>query len=197
MPSEVLMIVLILPDISAEDELLSRVRRGDMAALHEIYDSYYTPVYQFIRFRTDDGQTAEDLAAEVFFKLVEAFHQGKTPRQSLRGWLFRVARSELYDHYGRQRRINQTVLDDWLPGPADDEPEARFIRSVNVETVRRALRQLTDEQQEVLILRFGQMLNLQDSAAIMNKQVNTVKQLQLRALRALRRILHEADHVQG
>lgn len=185
------MIVLILPDIAAEDVLLDRMRQGDSAALRQIYDDYYTPVYQFIRFRTDEIQTAEDLAAEVFLKLVDAFHRGRTPQQSLRGWLFRVARNLLHDHYGR-RRFTETTLEDWLPVTADDEPEAQFIRLVRIEAAQAAVRKLTEEQQEVLILRFGQMLNLQETADIMGKSVNSIKQLQLRALRTLRRLLTES-----
>ncbi len=190
------MIVLILPDFSVEDDLLERIRRGDSAALRQIYDTYYVPIYQFIRFRTDEVQTAEDLAAEVFLKLVDAFHRGRTPDQSLRGWLFKVARNLLHDHYGRQR-FTETTLDDWLPVPADDEPEAQFIQALQVETARQALRQLSDEQQEVLILRFGQMLSLQATADVMGKTTNSVKQLQHRALNSLRRMLLEKVDERG
>ncbi len=183
------MIILVLPDIADEDDLLSRARRGDADALREIYASYYLPIYQFMRMRADEPATAEDLAADVFLKLVSAFRQRKGPRHSLRGWLFRVARNVLYDHY--QTQFTETMLDEWLPIATDDQPEAQFMRSMNIETTRQALRQLTTDQQEVLILRFGQMLSLQETADIMDKQVNAVKQLQLRALNALRRVLLE------
>jgi RNA polymerase sigma-70 factor, ECF subfamily len=185
------MILLVLPDIPAEDELLRRARRGDADALREIYAAYYVPIYQFIRMRTDDTQTAEDLAADVFFKLVRAVKQQRAPRHSLRGWLFRVARNRLYDQYQRQQRFTETFLDDWLPG--GDDPEAAFMRTVNIETARWALRQLTVDQQEVLLLRFGQMLSLQETADVMDKNVNAIKQLQLRALNALRRVLQPPE----
>ena len=73
--------------------------------------------------------------------------------------------------------------------PAQEGPEIQAIRTMNREITQQALRQLTIEQQEVLILRFGQMLSLQETADIMDKRVNAVKQLQLRALQALRRAL--------
>ena len=183
------MIVLILPDIADEDQLTLRARRGDKDALREIYASYYTPIYQFIRMRTDSTDTAEDLAADVFLELVTACRQGKGPQHSLRGWLFRVARHIVYDHYQVDKGFTETMLDDWLPGSPDDQPEAQFMRTLRMETAQEAIRQLTVEQQEVLLLRFGQMLSLQETADIMDKQVNAVKQLQLRALQALRRVL--------
>ena len=183
------MIVLILPDLADEDQLTLQARRGDKDALREIYSSYYTPIYQFIRMRTDSINTAEDLAADVFLELVAACRRGKGPQQSLRGWLFRVARHTIYDHYQVGGEFTETVLDDWLPIPADDQPESQFMRTLRIETAQEAIRQLTVDQQEVLILRFGQMLSLQEAADIMDKKVNAVKQLQLRALQSLRRVL--------
>jgi RNA polymerase sigma-70 factor (ECF subfamily) len=187
------MICLILPDIADEDLLLARVHRGHKDALREIYVNYYTPIYQFIRMRTDDTDTAEDLAADVFVQLVNAFRHGKGPRHSLRGWLFRVARHKLYDHYHAQLGFTETVLEEWLPISTDDQPEAQFMHSLHIESARQAVRQLTAEQQEVLILRFANMLSLQETADIMGKKANAVKQLQLRALGALRRVLQEME----
>jgi RNA polymerase sigma-70 factor (ECF subfamily) len=187
------MIFLILPDIADEDRLLARAHRGQQDALREIYVNYYTPIYQFIRMRTEDADTAEDLAADVFVQLVNAFRQGKGPRHTLRGWLFRVARHRLYDHYHTHPGFTETVLDEWLSIPVDDQPEAQFTHSMHMESARLAVRQLTVEQQEVLILRFGNMLSLEETAEIMGKKANAVKQLQLRALGALRRVLHEME----
>jgi RNA polymerase sigma-70 factor, ECF subfamily len=187
------MIFLILPDIADEDRLLARAHRGHQDALREIYLNYFTPIYQFIRMRTNDTETAEDLAADVFVQLVNAFRQGKGPRHTLRGWLFRVARHTLYDHYHTNPDFTETVLDEWLSISTDDQPEAQFMRSMDVESTRQAVRQLTIEQQEVLILRFGNMLSLQETADIMGKKANTVKQLQLRALGSLRRVLQQME----
>lgn len=189
------MIVLILPDTAHEDRLLSQARAGNRDALRSIYDAYYVPVFQFIRMRTGDAATAEDLAADVFVYLVSALRQGKGPRQSLRGWLFQVARNALYDHYHGQAGFAETTLEEWHPIPAEDEPEAEVFRSMRLERARLAIRRLTGDQQEVLILRFGQMLSLRETADIMGKQINAVKQLQLRALDALRRALREYDMV--
>jgi RNA polymerase sigma-70 factor (ECF subfamily) len=183
------MILIVLPDIAEEDALLARARQGDVDASRQIFDSYFSPVYQFIRLRVEDVQTAEDLASEVFLKLLNAFRGGTAPRHSLRGWLFRVARNEIYDHFGRQKRLNMTVLDDWIAAPDEDEPEVQFMNTLDVARARRAIKLLTDDQQEVLLLRFGQMLNLQETADIMGKNVNTIKALQFRAVNMLRKVL--------
>ncbi len=183
------MIVIVLPDIPSEDRLLARARQGQQDAIMQIYESYFPPIFQFIRLRVGERALAEDLASEVFVKLVEALQGNNAPRHSLRGWLFRVARNAIHDHYGKSRQLPTTTLDEWLPASPDNDPEVQFMRTLSVERARRAIRMLAAEQQEVLILRFGQMLSLQETADIMGRSTNAVKSLQFRAINTLRSIL--------
>ena len=185
------MIVIILPDIPSEDRLLARARGGDQDAIIQIYNQYFSPIYQYIRLRVGDGMAAEDIASEVFVGLVKALRGPNAPRHSLRGWLFRVARHKIHDYHGQARKMPTTTLDDWLPTSDDSDPEVQFMRTVNIERARQGLRMLVWEQQEVLVLRFGQMLNLQETAEIMGKSVGAVKSLQFRAINTLRDILGE------
>ncbi|MDX2141161.1 MAG: sigma-70 family RNA polymerase sigma factor [Chloroflexota bacterium] len=184
------MLIIILPDIAIEDELLMRARFGDDAAVRDIYQLYYDSVYRYIRLRIDTPAEAEDLSSEVFVRLVSALRSAKAPRQSLRGWLFQVARNLIADHYGRAKRLATTTLEEWIADPDADSLEMDFIHTLNARQARQCLSQLTGDQQEVLILRFGQGMSLQETAIIMGKSTNTVKQLQLRALQALRRNLN-------
>jgi RNA polymerase sigma-70 factor (ECF subfamily) len=186
------MIVLVLPDISTEDDLLARARKGDQNAVMEIYERYFQAIYQFIRLRTNDLSLAEDIAGDVFLKLIDALRGRSTaPNHSLRGWLFQVARNELYRQYGRFRRMPTTTLEEWVPAASDVEPEVQFIHALDVQRARRALRMLTAEQQEVLILRFGQALSLEETADVMGKNIGAIKSLQSRAVNTLRGILGE------
>ncbi len=182
----------VLPDISTENRLLARAHQNDQAALSEIYETFFPPIYQFIRLKVDDRRLAEDIASEVFTKLVDSVGTRHGPRHSLRGWLFRVARNEVHRHYGKIRQLPTTTLDEWLPSSAaDSDLELEFIRSMNAERTRQALQALGPDQQEVLILRFGEGLNLQETADIMGKSTSAVKSLQFRAVNTLRRILGE------
>jgi RNA polymerase sigma-70 factor (ECF subfamily) len=183
------MILIILPDIPAEDRLLTLARSGDQDAMMRIYESYFPPIYNFIRLRVGDPALAEDLASDVCVKLVSAVRGRSAPRHSLRGWLFRVARNQIHDHFGRARQIATEALEEWVPASGDEEPEVRFLRAVDAERARSALRRLPNEQQEVLILRFGQQLSLQETADIMGKNVGAVKSLQFRAVNTLRQAL--------
>lgn len=192
------MLLIILPEPSEDDYLLADARHGSPAALTRIFETYFQPVYGFIRLRVDDPALAEDLASEVFVRLVSATRGRGGPRSSLRGWLFQVARNLVNDHYRGQKGFTESALDDWLPDPQQADLELLAIRAATTEQTRRALRSLSADQQEVLILRFAQSLSLQETAELMGKQVNAIKQLQFRAIQALRRALAptltEPDH---
>jgi RNA polymerase sigma-70 factor, ECF subfamily len=184
------MIVIVLPDILEEDALMARANRGDKSAMKEIYQAYFSSVYNFIRLRVDDVQTADDLSSDVFVKLMMAFRDGKAPRTSLRGWLFRVARNVLYDQYGTKKNFTVEALEEWVPAAEEDtDPEVRLLQALDGQRVGRAMQRLSAEQQEVLVLRFAQALSLEETADIMGKNLNTIKSLQFRAVNQLRQQL--------
>jgi RNA polymerase sigma-70 factor, ECF subfamily len=135
----------------------------------------------------DDRQQADDLTSEVFVKLMTAFRDGKGPRKSLRGWIFRVARNLLHDQYGAGKKYTEEALEEWVPAsPVETDPEIQVIRAADAQRVREAIQKLPAEQQEVLVLRFAQSLSVEEAADLMGKNINTVKSLQFRAVNALR-----------
>lgn len=182
------MIVLVLPDISQEDELLARARGGDQQAVMDIYNVYSGPIYQYIRLRVGDAAQAEDLASEVFLQLVDALRGRNAPRTSLRGWLFKVARNKIARHY--RDRKPQTSLEDSFQASSPDVENIIF-QNISIDRTLQAMRMLKDEHQEVLMLRFGQALSLHETADVMGKSVSAIKSLQFRAIETLRDILGE------
>jgi RNA polymerase sigma-70 factor (ECF subfamily) len=187
------MIVLVLPDVQTDDDTLARARSGDEEAIVAIYRSYFNPVYQFCRLRVGDANTAQDLTSEVFVRLIGALRRETAPRTSLRGWIFRVARNLIYDHYGRDEGLPMETIDQWVSTDPDTDPEVEALRNIRGERARRALRMLAPAQQEVLLLRFDQQLSLQETADIMDRQVNAIKALQFRAVNTLRQILQDME----
>jgi RNA polymerase sigma-70 factor (ECF subfamily) len=168
-----------------EDDLLAAARRLESRALAAIHDRYYPDVYRYLLYRTNDERAAEDLSSELFVRLLDSLHADR-PLNSLRAWLFGVASHLAADHFRRQARRPQVELPDDLPEP-DPGLDSQLADSAARAAVRRALQQLTEEQQQVLALRFGEGRSVADTAALMNKSVTAVKQLQFRAVAALRR----------
>src|SRR3990172_8955310 len=182
---------LALPDFPAEDKLLAQAHQGNQQAIAKIYETYFDAIFQFIRWRVDDSSLAEDLTSEVFIKFLNALRSRSAPRQSLRGWLFRVARNVLHDHY--RHAVVTVDLDNGADIPYGVDHEAQLISNMDAEQVRRLIRRLAIDQQEVLILRFGQVLSLQATADAMGKSVEAVKSLQFRAISTLRQKFGTAE----
>lgn len=174
-----------------EKRLLTSARQLEPAALARIHDRYYEPIYRYAHYRTGDAQIAEDAASEVFVRLLDALQNGKAPRQSLRGWLFGTASHIVNDHFRRLYRSQTEDLDGHseLPASADADPEHQLQVSLKHDQLRNALTHLTNDQQHVITLRFGQGMSHQEVAELLGKSEGAVKLLQFRALRALRQIL--------
>lgn len=176
-----------------ESRALIRLQELDPQVIGSIYDQYFSEVYRYVRYRTGDDSTAEDIASEVFLRLLEAVKKKQGPGSSLKGWLIATASNAVNDHLRRRYRRPESDLSDSLPDHGSSvsaQVDAREERQV----VQTAYAQLTDEQQHVLALRFGQGYSLEETAVHLKKNVNAVKALQFRALSALQRRVGEVNH---
>lgn len=171
-----------------EFELLARARRLDADALALIHDQYYPLIFRYIAFRTGDRQAAEDLASDVFTRFLGALRERSAPQKTLRGWLFGVAAHITMDYHRAHYRSRQVDLDDDLASD-DNDPDDLLDLNIQSERLREAVAELTEEQQNVIGLRFGQSLPIHDVARMMGKSEGAVKQLQARALAMLARRL--------
>jgi len=175
--------------IAAEAALLARASELDPRALSQIHDELYPEIYRYALYRVGDAEVAADIAAEVFLRLLNTLHTGRPPRTTLRGWLFGVAAHQVADFW-RARHVPLALPDDVPDGHSvAGEVEERLRRG----EVQAALRRLTEDQQQILALRFGDGFSVEESASVMGKSVTAVKALQFRAIETLRRHL-DVDH---
>ena len=160
----------------------------DPAVLSEIYDEYSVKIYNYIYHRTGDRPLAEDLMAEVFLRALEAIQNKKGWTTSLQGWLYRIAHNLVVDHYRRQAKREGPPLNERVAA-TDDHSVQIAERILASEKVRKALANLTEEQQQVIVLKFAEDLSNREVAEILGKTEGAVKALQHRGLAALRRFL--------
>lgn len=165
----------------------------DPQALGNVYDQYFIEVFRYIRYRINDDVAAEDIASDVFLRLLEALQKKKGPQTNLKGWLIATASHIVNDHLRRQYRRPIEVLSDAMPDESSSVRREVDLREQN-RVVNTAYAQLTSEQQQVLALRFGQGYSLEETASHMKKKTNAVKALQFRALAALQRLIGEMGH---
>ena len=175
--------------IPAQDErrLVEEAKSGDGEAFGQLYEACVDRVYRFIFFRVTDPQVAEDLTSQVFLKAWENLHRYR-PHGPFLAWLYAIARNTVIDNY---RTRKQTVsLDEAAPIPARDEKlDDRMQLQFEVKSLQAAMQHLTEEQQEVITLKFIAEYETAQIAKHMGKSEGAIRALQMRALQALARVM--------
>jgi RNA polymerase sigma-70 factor, ECF subfamily len=178
-------------DLTAAD--LIGARRREPAAVTRIYTAYAPALFRFFLAAVGDRPTAEDLTGDVFKSAIEDLPRFHGPVEALGGWLFRIARHDLADYRRRQARSLVQPLDDLLEEAAlatgADDPEELAIGRIEGDRVLAALRRLSPDQREVLLLRLVADLTAPEVAGILHKSTEAVKALQRRGLASLARVL--------
>lgn len=170
------------------EELLKRARVFDQQALADIYDLFSDRLYAYAYKHVGKPQVAEDLVAETFQRFLTALERGGGPRDYLQAYLYRIAHNLITDLYRREPppslELDERIVADEDPGPASQVAQLQ-----QAERVRRALRMLTPDQRQVVVLRFLEGWTTQEIARTMDKSLGAVKALQHRGVASLQRIL--------
>lgn len=171
-------------------DVIERARQGDRAAFAELYDTHIDSVYRYLLYRVREPSDAEDLASEVFTRAFANIHRYRWQGKSFLAWLYTIARNAVTD---RRRRERPTVDLDDAYGLAEDGPTAhdRAVHGERVDALRGAVKHLTAEQQEVLVLRFFQNMSSRQVAHRLGKNEGAIRALQFRALGRLRKLLRD------
>jgi RNA polymerase sigma-70 factor (ECF subfamily) len=170
-----------------EAKLIQRAKNGDSAAFSEIYDRHQPAIYRYIFYRVSTETIAEDLTSEVFVRLVDNIDDFTYQGRPLLAWLYTIARNLVNDHHRRAGRGEMVPLDETLPANAPD-PEGVADLALNQRRLAAALDQLTEDQRQVILLRFIEDLDNRTVAQVLDKSYGAVKALQHRGLASLRRI---------
>lgn len=167
------------------DTLLERALAWDEAALAEIFDQFYTPLYRYAYYHSQQVQDAEDIAAQVFQRFLQALQSDSPPQKSLQAWLYRTCRNLIIDYHRQQKHRQHAALSEELSDGRDSVEKLAEL-ALTQQTVFIALASLSENHRDVLFLRFVQGLSLAESAEILEQTVGAVKALQHRALKQLR-----------
>ena len=135
-------------------------------------------------FRAHRMRDAEDLTGDVFVNVARGISKFRGDDDAFRRWVFTIAHHRLIDEYRRVGRSAETTMADVPEVPSSMTPLAD-------EELITALATLTDEQRQVVTLRFLADLSLRDVAKIIDKRPGAVKMLQARGLGALKTALKE------
>jgi len=150
-----------------------------------LYRRYVPAITRYIAYRVSDEAVVEDLTAEVFLRMVESLPQYRITGAPFEAWLYRIAATRVADYYRYGDRVPGQLGETLSSG--DPPLELTILEREEFETLRAALRQLTGEQQMILILRFIERKSHREVAAIVGKSERAVAAAQHRALKKLSR----------
>ncbi len=170
--------------------LVTEAQRGDRESFGRIFDLYHLPVYRYVLARVGSAADAEDIAAETFVAAFGAIGRFRWQGPPFEAWLFRIARSKIADHQRRlHRRPPPANIDACAPDllVGDEDVANQVVRRDEQQRVLGAMSHLSNDQRDVLALRFFAGLSLEEAAGALGRSPAAVKQLQFRAVTALRR----------
>jgi RNA polymerase sigma-70 factor (ECF subfamily) len=177
--------------MEADFALLDAARTMNVEALTKIFDLYSRPLYKYAFRLCNDAGLADQIVGDVFSRLLEHLSAGQGPRANLRSYLYETAYHVVIDEARYSHRAIAIEVIDFVQHDGYST-HAAVENRVLFETVRRAIQNdLTEDQRHVVVLRFLEGFSLKETAAIMGKNVGSVKVIQNRAIAALRKAL---DH---
>ena len=159
--------------------------------LASLYEDYYDKVAHYIYSRIGGKTEAEDLASEVFLKALESiktYHERGIPMQA---WLFKIAHNLVVDHLRKVTKY-KTIPIETVEIQGEGDPQKTAETNIEMERVAMAMQQLTDEQKEVIRLRFFGGLSSREVSGLLNKSDGAVREMQRAALEKLRGLLAES-----
>jgi RNA polymerase sigma-70 factor, ECF subfamily len=155
-----------------------------------LYEEYYNKIARYVFVRIGDRSEAEDIASEVFVKALDSLKTYQERGLPMQAWIFRIAHNLVVDYLrkGKQRAV---VPIDAVEITSDTDPVTTAETHIEISRVVKAMERLTEDQREVVRLRFFGGLSSKEVSSVMEKTDGSVREMQSAALEKLRQILNE------
>ncbi|KAA0237717.1 sigma-70 family RNA polymerase sigma factor [bacterium] len=182
------------PRINNAEEVARRAAAGDPEAWSAIFEAHYRGIYAFVRYRLRGVTESEDIASQVFeiaYSRASKFDYRGVP---IEAWLIGIARNLVRDHVKKvSRRGYEEELQETTEFSESDSAPGVDLK----QDIAAAMRGLTEDQQTVLSLRFLMDKSVAETASLMERSEDAVKNLQRRALAAMQRALVGTGYGEG
>lgn len=169
-----------------EDKLIKRMEQGDHSAADELIGIFYPEILRYCLWHVPNRSLAEDAAQETFLKVIRYFDR-YTHKGRFKSFLYQIAAHTCIDMW-RKNRCQDIALEEMTTESAYWESGFEDVQSDMV--LKKLVKNLPTDLQEMIILRFGQELTLREIAQIMEMPLRTV---QSRLRSALKKIKKEIE----
>jgi RNA polymerase sigma-70 factor, ECF subfamily len=163
-----------------QERLLIEAAQKDPRRFADLYEANFDRVYAFVFRRVRDRHEAEDLTAEVFEHALANISRFEWRGVPFAVWLFRIASNAIAD---RWKQIAKQSPD---PPSDDDLDQSGWKEIERRATLFQLVNSLPEDQRSVIVKRFAEEKSIRDIAKEFGRSEGAIKQLQFRALEALR-----------
>jgi RNA polymerase sigma-70 factor, ECF subfamily len=167
--------------------LVERAQTGDREALEELYLLHFDRIYSYLHLAVGNKHDAEDLTTQTFLKMLESISRYRIGKAPFSAWLFRIAHNLAMDHFRAGKRVQPTEEIPEREDMAEASAEDRAMQEIGRGSMLELIAALSEDQQQVLTLKFVFGFSNVETATILDKTEGAVKSLQHRALAALQK----------
>ena len=168
-------------------KLVERAQRGERAALEELYLIHFDRIYSYLHMTVGNRHDAEDLTTQTFLRMLESIGRFRWQSAPFSAWLFRIAHNLAMDHFRSRRRWQPEEEVPEPEGLAESSAEEEAFKLLSSQSMFDLIESLSDEQRQVLILKFVFDFSNQEAATVLDKTEGAIKSLQHRALASLQK----------
>jgi RNA polymerase sigma-70 factor (ECF subfamily) len=175
--------------LDGEENLIEKAQNGDSECFGKLYDHYLPKIYRFVLIKVNNREITEDLVHEVFMSAWQSIGRYRHKGFPFSSWLYQIARNQVIDHYRvKKNHANLDEIDEEKI-KVDNALGEKLDNLFSWEKVQGAIKRLSHDQQDVLIMRFVEGLSHREIAASMKKSEGAVRIIQHRAINELKSIL--------
>lgn len=171
--------------------LLASAIAGDEEAFGKIYDKYVDDIFRFALMRLNTKEEAQDIASEAFLKAWQYITSSEKRVENIRALLYRIARNLIIDHYRLSKKEVQSFDEKLFEELVDlsFDLEESVSKKDEIREVFSLLNDLPEEDQELIMMRYSQDLDIKEIADILGKNTGAVRVALHRAIKQLKVIL--------
>lgn len=178
--------------------LLAHREHNGRLVVEGLYDLYADRLFRYLLARVGDPDAADELTTDVFMRAMRYLDRFRFttehPAATMSAWLYRIAGSVASNYRRSERRRPQVAeMADWWEASQAPDPERWVAEMEELEMLAQAISQLSEDQQLVIVGKFGEEMSNAEIGQMLGKSEGAVKSLQHRALRTLARLLRRSN----
>jgi len=166
------------------EKIIQKCKRGDNSDFVYIYDAYVKKIYNFIYYKTNHRETAEDLTSKTFFKVLKSMGKSDLHTNNFNAWIYTVARNLVIDYYRTKK--NDTDIEDCYGMGYDANIEGGVGNKEKLEIVKKYLGKLKAEHREIIMLRVWEEMSYKEISEIIGKSEENCRMMFSRVINKLR-----------